>query len=132
MRSMFRNWERGAAMVEFALLLPLFLLIIGGIVDGGRAFFRQIELTNAAREGVRVAVMSEPTPAEIQLRAQSAAPGFTLTATLQRACPSPDGAEVMVASDFDWFFLGPALALVGGSDNMPRVLDSTAVMRCGG
>ena len=48
-----RHDDRGASAVEFALLLPVLLLIVFGIVDFGRAFNAQITLTQAAREGVR-------------------------------------------------------------------------------
>ena len=48
--------ERGAAAVEMALMLPVLILLIGGIVDFGRAYYTQIMLTNAAREGARAAV----------------------------------------------------------------------------
>jgi Flp pilus assembly protein TadG len=41
-------------MVEFALILPLFVLFIVGIFELGRAFFSFIAITNAAREGARV------------------------------------------------------------------------------
>ena len=40
-------------MVEFALILPLLLLVLGGIIDFGRAYQQQIMLTNAAREGAK-------------------------------------------------------------------------------
>ena len=46
--------DRGAAAVEFALLLPLLLLIVFGIIDFGRALNAQITLTQAAREGARL------------------------------------------------------------------------------
>jgi hypothetical protein len=46
--------ERGAALVEFALALPLLLVVIGGIVDFGFLFQRYEVLTNAAREGARL------------------------------------------------------------------------------
>ncbi len=45
--------ERGANLIEAALILPLLLLLIGGIVDFGGAFNRYIAITNAAREGAR-------------------------------------------------------------------------------
>ena len=45
-------------MVEFALMAPVVLLLLFGIVDFGRALFIANELTNAAREGARVAVLS--------------------------------------------------------------------------
>jgi Flp pilus assembly protein TadG len=50
--------KRGQSMVEFALTAPLILLMLFGIVDFGRALFIANEMTNAAREGARVAVLS--------------------------------------------------------------------------
>jgi len=44
----------GQSMVEFALILPLFVLVIIGIFDLGRAFFAFIAISNGAREGTRV------------------------------------------------------------------------------
>jgi Flp pilus assembly protein TadG len=46
--------KKGQSLVEFALLLPLFVLIIVGVFDLGRAFFAYIAISNAAREGARV------------------------------------------------------------------------------
>lgn len=46
--------ERGAAMVEFALVLPMLLILVFGIVDFGRAFQSWVTVTNAAREGARL------------------------------------------------------------------------------
>ena len=46
--------QSGQSLVEFALILPLFVLLIIGIFDIGRAFFAYIEITNAAREGARL------------------------------------------------------------------------------
>lgn len=45
--------ERGAAAVEFALLVPILIMIIFGIMEFGRAYNVQVALTNAAREGAR-------------------------------------------------------------------------------
>jgi len=47
------NSQKGAAAVEFALLLPLVALLIFGLIDFGRLFFVQISLTSASREAVR-------------------------------------------------------------------------------
>jgi hypothetical protein len=44
----------GQSLVEFALILPLFVLIIVGVFDIGRAFFAYIAISNAAREGARI------------------------------------------------------------------------------
>ena len=49
--------ERGAQMVEFALIAPLLLLIIGGIADFGFLFQSFEVTTNAAREGARLAIL---------------------------------------------------------------------------
>lgn len=43
--------QAGQSVVEFAILLPIILLLIMGALDLGRAFFMKIALTNAAREG---------------------------------------------------------------------------------
>ena len=45
--------ERGAAAVEFALILPILLLLVLGLVEFGRVFNGQVSLSNAAREGAR-------------------------------------------------------------------------------
>ena len=45
--------ERGAAAVEFALILPVFLLLIAGAIDLTRMMYTQVVVTNAAREGAR-------------------------------------------------------------------------------
>ena len=51
--------ERGAAAVEFALLLPVLLILVLGIVEFGRAFQVQATLAAAAREGVRVMALQD-------------------------------------------------------------------------
>ena len=48
------NERNAQAVVEFALVLPLFVLLVFGAVEFGRAYLRQHLLTNAAREGARV------------------------------------------------------------------------------
>ncbi len=47
------NQERGANLVEMALVLPLLALLLFGVVDMGRAFHSYIVVTNASREGAR-------------------------------------------------------------------------------
>jgi Flp pilus assembly protein TadG len=48
-----RRRSRGQSLVEFALVLPLFLLMIMGVVDAGRLVYMNSTLSNAAREGAR-------------------------------------------------------------------------------
>jgi Flp pilus assembly protein TadG len=52
----FRN-NRGQAMLEFALVLPILLLLVFGIIDFGIIFFDNLVITQAAREGARVGVV---------------------------------------------------------------------------
>lgn len=51
--------ERGQALAEFALILPLFLLLIAGILEFGRAWNIQQAVTDATREGARRAVLAD-------------------------------------------------------------------------
>lgn len=48
-----RRDESGAAAVEFALLFPIFMILTMGIINGGLAFSRQINVTQSAREASR-------------------------------------------------------------------------------
>jgi Flp pilus assembly protein TadG len=52
--------EKGQALVELALLLPVLLLLLGGIVEFGRIFHAYLVITSASREGARSAVVGEP------------------------------------------------------------------------
>jgi hypothetical protein len=52
---------RGQALVEFALIIPLFLLLLVALFDLGRAVFAYNTLTNAAREGARMAIVNQDT-----------------------------------------------------------------------
>jgi Flp pilus assembly protein TadG len=60
--------ESGAELVEFALALPLLLLVVLGIVDFGFLFQRYQVVTNAAREGARVAVLPNYVDADVVTR----------------------------------------------------------------
>jgi Flp pilus assembly protein TadG len=73
MRSLFRRGrsERGAALLEMALTLPLLLLVCVGILEFGRAYQTWQVLTNAAREGARIAVLPGTTTADIENRVQT-------------------------------------------------------------
>jgi Flp pilus assembly protein TadG len=62
-----RRWsERGAAAVETAIVLPVLLFVIFGIIDFGRMLNTQLKLTEAAREGARAAVMQTDPDARVQ------------------------------------------------------------------
>jgi hypothetical protein len=71
---------RGQGLVEFALVIPIFLLIVIGLFDLGRAVFINNGLGNAAREAVRLAIVNQD-PALVAKRAQDMAFGVALTGT---------------------------------------------------
>lgn len=50
--------EKGQALLEFALVLPMLLLIVCGILDFGWIYYNQLAIANSAREGARFAVVS--------------------------------------------------------------------------
>jgi TadE-like protein len=79
-----RRWrsEDGAELVEFAVVLPLLLFIILGIAEFGFIFQRYEVVTNAAREGARMAVLPGYATADVESRViayadQGRVPGLT-------------------------------------------------------
>ena len=58
--------HRGQALVEFALVIPLLLLMMVALFDLGRAVFAYNTLTNAAREGARLAIVNQDLPSIIE------------------------------------------------------------------
>jgi Flp pilus assembly protein TadG len=68
-----RGTKRGQALVEFALVLPIFILLLVAIFDLGRAVFAYNTLTNAAREGARMAIVNQYKPSIIARAKQQTA-----------------------------------------------------------
>ncbi len=56
---MSKTTERGAVAVEFALLAPVLVMLLLGIMEFGRAYNAQVTLSSAAREGVRVMAIGQ-------------------------------------------------------------------------
>ncbi|AUI49655.1 TadE/TadG family type IV pilus assembly protein [Arthrobacter crystallopoietes] len=54
-----RQSERGAVAIEFAIVLPVLLILLIGMIEFGRIFSAQIILTNAAREGARTMAITD-------------------------------------------------------------------------
>src|SRR5580765_5367791 len=71
--------DKGAELIEFALVFPLLLLVMVGIMDFGLLFQRYETVTNAAREGARIAVLPGYAQADVQARVNQylAAAGLT-------------------------------------------------------
>ena len=107
-----RPKRRGVAAVEFALVAPLFILLVMGMIEVGRGLIVQQILTNAAREGAREAVMDGATKSEVQTvvtnyLTASTIPGATVAVTPDP--PSSAGARQAVTvtvsvsvSDVKW------------------------------
>lgn len=62
---LFRMKRPGAAVVEFAIVAPLFFLLVFGMIEYGRMVMVQQVITNASREGARRAVLEGATTAEV-------------------------------------------------------------------
>jgi Flp pilus assembly protein TadG len=125
--------ERGAAAVEFALLLPVLLLLVFGIVDFGRALNAQITLTQAAREGVRLAALGQP---NVVSRTQAAATGISPVTVTVTGCQAGAGpaADAVVKTSYSFSFvtpIGAIAAMFGGSGiGSPITLTAQGVMPC--
>ena len=135
-RSGTSNWgtDRGAAAVEFALLLPLLLLLVFGIIDFGRAINAQITLTQAAREGARLAALGQP---NVVSGTQAAAPGLNLPQSAIAVTACPPGAtqttDAVVQVSYPFHFVTPVGAiagLFGGGFGAPITLTATGEMPC--
>jgi Flp pilus assembly protein TadG len=136
--------ESGQALMEAALTLPLLLLVSVGIFEFGRAYQTWQVLTNAAREGARVAVLSNTTPADVKARVvaymQSGQLGNALVATVavDQNVPMSYGAATAPASTvtitypFSFIVLNPVARLITPSSSLggaPINLSASAEMR---
>jgi len=136
---MSRRWpgsgarDRGAAAVEFALLLPMLLFLLCGIIDFGRALNAQITLTQAARQGARLAALGQ---SNVVSRTQAAATGLSPVTVTVTACSSGSGpsANATVQVSYAFSFITPIsaiAAILGGSGpGSSLTLTATAVMAC--
>lgn len=61
-----RGLPKGGVAVEFAIVAPVFLLIMGGIIEFGQAFKTEHLLSNACRRGARAAILSGSTTSLVQ------------------------------------------------------------------
>lgn len=75
-----RRGSRGAAAVEFALVVPILLLIVFGIVNFGFLLAQQVSLNNGVRQAARYAVVDGPTCDQIKTEAKAGAETIGMTA----------------------------------------------------
>jgi Flp pilus assembly protein TadG len=85
--------SRGQSLVEFALVVPLFLLLVAGMVDFGMGLFSNITLINAVREGARLGVTSPGDTAAMEARVRSMSSGLNAAdLAVSTSCERPDAA----------------------------------------
>ena len=123
--------DRGAAAVEMALVLPILLVLVFGIIDFGFLFNAQVSLTQATREGVRLGAVGEaPSVAAMEARMQEAYLGFAgdgapVALGGSAACgPNPDPRDTAR--------LQSQLNFTTPIGRFQPTLRAEAVMRCGG
>jgi Flp pilus assembly protein TadG len=127
--------DRGAAAVEFALLLPLLLLLLFGIIDAGRAINTQITLTQAAREGARLASLGQPNSTVVS-GTRAAAFGLSPVTVTVTGCPPGAGptTSATVSVSYGFTFVTPIGAIAGllgvSGDGAPLTLTAQGVMPC--
>lgn len=128
-----RKGEKGQSLLEFAMVAPIFFLVLFAIIDFGMAFHAWITVTNSAREGARLGVV-RATAIDIEARVREAAGnlGDDLSVAVTNAEGAP-GESVVVDVSYEYELmtpLGDLMGLVGGGavgDSF--TLSSTADMR---
>jgi Flp pilus assembly protein TadG len=133
--------DQGTALLEMALTLPLLLFVAVAIFEFGRAFQTWEVLTNAAREGARVAVLPDFGTADVQNRVTSylaasgltdAAPAPTVSFTTSDVGvggPSISTVTVTVQYPHQFILLTPLAALVGSGPHADMMLKAASTMR---
>ncbi len=130
-----KHEEKGQALVEFALLVPIFLILMFAIVDFGMGFYSWITVTNGAREGARLGAVLASAD-EITDRVYDsvvlADEDTKMTVTVTNAQGAP-GESVVVQVDYDYDFMTPLAGLIqfmtGDTIGPTLTLSSTADMR---
>jgi Flp pilus assembly protein TadG len=135
---------RGSALVEAAVTIPILLLITVGIFEFGRAYQTWQVLTNAAREGARIAVLPSSDAATVETRvrdylrrgeldrADQAKVRVNRNATVSIGTNrTATASEVTIDYPFDFIVLQPVVRLVtpGAAAGAPVTMRAAAVMR---
>jgi Flp pilus assembly protein TadG len=137
--------ERGQALLETALVLPIVLLVAVGIFEFGRAFQTWQILTNAAREGARIAVLPGSSVSDVQSRVvtymhQGQLPNATTDmVVVDQSVTMPIGPTATAAASvvtvnypFSFVMLNPVAKLLSSSASLgatPFTMVSSAQMR---
>ncbi|WP_144123338.1 TadE/TadG family type IV pilus assembly protein [Catellatospora sichuanensis] len=128
--------DRGAAAVEMALILPILLLLVFGIIDFGRMLNTQIKLTEAAREGARAATILNThsgATSRVATVLGSTPVSVTVSGGHQPCLNALPGTDATVRVEHDFEFVTPFAAiagLIGGTGPGDFTLSATGVMPC--
>ena len=120
-----RGRQRGQGLLEFALIFPIMVLVIIAIFDLGRLVFAYNNITNAARTGVRVAMVDQTSPnARTATKNQATSLGLTdgnvtvryLTNDLSAPCPTPMILDCIaeVTVTYQWRAITPVIGTIVG------------------
>jgi len=130
--------ERGSVLLEMAMTLPLLLLVSVAIFELGRAYQTQQILTNAAREGARMAVLPDASAPNIETRVRqymtqgqlsnvsSATVNITSTAVIPMGAANVSASVVTVNYPFVFTVLAPVARLVSSRSTIPGAITLTA------
>jgi Flp pilus assembly protein TadG len=129
-----RKRQRGAAAVEFALVLPIFLLLVMGAIDWGWYFFIDQVVTNCAREGARAGTVLAPPPTSTAAQgiaaAKAASEAFLVKVNFAKQGVVATSTTVDGTDAIQVTVTYPAGSLTGLLSNlMPANARATAVMR---
>lgn len=121
--------KRGQALVELALVLPLLILLIMGMMEFGRIFHSYLLITNASREGARTGIIGE-TDTGIKTRVKDVAVSLGLTDPQITITPAQSsrvrGVPLTVKVDYSVNLITPVLDVVVPN---PFPLSATTTMR---
>lgn len=123
--------ERGAATVEFALVLPVLLMLVFGIIDFGRAYSQQVQLSQLAREGARLASLGSTDVTSRLLSAASPSLHLTAASIAQVPCTAnaTQGTDASVTLAISYTWITPVAAVAHLAPG-PLTLRAKATMPC--
>lgn len=128
----YRGKQGGQSLVELAIILPVLILILVGIMDLGRVFYAQIVITNAAREGARYGSMYPMDIAGIKARAIAEAQGAGIQISpndVQVSGTVTPGEPLTVTVTYRFAAITTLISSFWGGGNLPLQGQATMVIQ---